>query len=572
MIYPSTNYLMPNNLIPAGTAPNYGSGWSFSITKNELNQLLQNPAKLLVLDYSHDGAEARRYQPTEIDALHNNGQQALSYLSIGESSNWRYYFQNGWKTNPPGWQGKENPDWPGSSKVKYWDPDWQKITLEYLDKIIDSGFDGAYLDIVDAFDYWSNPNNGEGLVLDRADAAKRMIDWVEKIVEHARVDRGKPNFHVIPQNAEALLPYDTTGKFLKEISGVGVESLYFNGVQAQDPGSIAGRSTNLNKVVAAGKPVLVIDYINDGSGYQGSNKVRIDSFWQRANLAGYTPQVNPLDRTTLTLDPLNNQLLLAQKAQSVSSPAVTPPAAIAPPVTTVQAAAKPIEAPVASPVPQTTVVQAVAPPVSVSKEGTANNDLLEGGQLIDRLFGADGDDTIKGFAGNDYLVGGRGADRIEAGDDWDMVYGEWGNDSINGGNGNDLLWGNDDNDTLSGDAGDDRLCGDRGDDVLTGGAGKDIFVYENFDPRTLGRDTITDFEAGADKIELRANVFTELASKNWSFAVVDSNQAARSSSAQIIYNQTNGNLFYNDAGDSPAVNFTNLSSKPVLAAKDFQIF
>jgi cysteinyl-tRNA synthetase, unknown class len=521
---------MPNNLIPAGTAPNYGSGWSFSITKNELNQLLQNPAKLLVLDYSHDGSDARRYQSAEIDALHSNGQQAISYLSIGESSNWRSYFQSGWKTNPPGWQGKENPDWPGSSKVKYWDPDWQRITLEYLDKIIDSGFDGAYLDIVDAFDYWSNPKNGEGLVLDRADAAQRMIDWVEKIVEHARVSRGKPNFHVIPQNAESLLPYDTTGKFLQQISGVGVESLYYNGVQAQDPGGIAGRSANLNKVVAAGKPVLVIDYINDGSGYQGGNKARIDSFWQRANLAGYTPQVNPLDRTTLTLDPLNNQLLLAQKAQS---------------------------APIASP---------------ASKEGTANNDLLEGTSSVDRLFGADGNDTIKGLAGNDYLVGGQGADRIDAGDDWDLVYGEWGNDSINGDNGNDLLWGNDDNDTLSGDAGDDRLCGDRGNDVLTGGAGKDIFVYENFDPRTLGRDTITDFEAGIDKIELRTNVFKKLAGKNWSFAVVESNQAAESSAAQLIYNKTNGNLFYNDAGDIPAVNFANLSSKPVLVATDFQVF
>jgi cysteinyl-tRNA synthetase, unknown class len=548
---------MPNNLIPAGTAPNYGSGWSFSITKNELNQLLQNPAKLLVLDYSHDGSEARRYQPAEIDALHNNGQQAISYLSIGESSNWRSYFQNNWKTNPPGWQGKENPDWPGSSKVKYWDADWQRITLEYLDKIIDSGFDGAYLDIVDAFDYWSNPKNGEGLVLDRADAAKRMIDWVEKIVEHARVDRGKPNFHVIPQNAEALLPYDTTGKFLKEISGVGVESLYYNGIQAQDPGGIAGRTANLNKVVAAGKPVLVIDYINDGSGYQGGNKARIDSFWQRANLAGYTPQVNPLDRTTLTVDPLNNQLLLAQKAQSaaIASPA-TPPLTIALPITAVQAVTKPIGTAI----------------VAASKEGTANNDLLEGTSVTDRLFGADGDDTIKGLAGDDYLVGGKGADRIEAGDDWDIVYGEWGDDSINGGNGNDMLWGNDDNDTLSGDAGDDRLCGDRGDDVLTGGAGKDIFVYENFDPRTLGSDTITDFEVGVDKIELRANVFTELANKNWSFAVVDSNQAARSSSAQIIYNKTNGNLFYNDAGDASVVNFAKLSSKPVLSASDFQIF
>jgi cysteinyl-tRNA synthetase, unknown class len=564
---------MPNNLIPAGTAPNYGSGWSFSITNNELNQLLQNPAKLLVIDYSHDGSEARRYQPAEIDALHNNGQQAISYLSIGESSNWRYYFEPGWKNNPPAWQGKENPDWPGSSKVKYWDSDWQRITLEYLDKIIDSGFDGIYLDIVDAFDYWSNPKNGERLVLDRTDAATRMIDWVEKITEHARVVKGKPNFYVIPQNAEALLPYDTTGKFLKEISGVGVESLYYNGVQAQDPVGIAERTVNLNKVVAAGKPVLVIDYINDGSGYQGGNKARIDSFWQRANLAGYTPQVNPLDRTTLTLDPLNNQLLLAQKAQNAptTSPTVT---STTPQVMAVQTAAQPITEVIAPlPASKTTAVQATAP-VSISKEaqGTANNDLLEGTNFIDRLFGADGDDTIKGQASDDYLVGGRGADRLEAGDDWDMVYGEWGNDSINGGNGNDMLWGNDDNDSLSGDAGDDRLCGDQGNDVLTGGTGRDIFVYENFDPRSLGRDTITDFETGIDKIELRANIFTDLTGKNWIFAVVNNNRAVSTSKAQIIYNQANGNLYYNDAGDTPAVNFANLSNKPVLSAADFQVY
>jgi cysteinyl-tRNA synthetase, unknown class len=523
---------MSSNLIPAGTAPNYGSGWSFGITNNELDQLLKNPAKLLVIDYSHDGSEARRYQPKELDALHSNGQQVLSYLSIGESSTWRYYFQKEWQSSPPDWQGKENPDWPGSSKVKYWDADWQRITLEYLDKIIDSGFDGVYLDIVDAFDYWSNPNNGEGLVLDRADAAQRMIDWVGKITEHARVNKGKPDFHVIPQNAESLLPYDTTGSFLKEISGVGVESLYYNGVQAQDPGGIAGRTANLDKVVAVGKPVLVIDYINDGSGYQGNNKDRIDSFWQRANLAGYTPQVNPLDRTTLTLDPLNNQLLLAQKV----------------------------------------AVSVASQPVISEIRATSINDLLEGRQLTDRLFGEDGNDTLRGQAGDDYLVGGRGADRIEAGGDWDIVYGEWGSDSISGGNGNDLLWGNDDNDTLSGDADDDRLCGDRGDDFLTGGTGRDTFVYENFDPRTLGRDTITDFEVGVDKIELRANIFTELINTNWGFAVVNSSLAASNSTAQIIYNQASGNLFYNDAGTSPAVNFANLSSKPVLSVTDFQVY
>jgi cysteinyl-tRNA synthetase, unknown class len=571
---------MPNNLIPAGTAPNYGSGWSFGITNNSLDQLLQNPAKLLILDYSHDGSELMRYQPSEIDTLHRNDQQVISYLSIGESSNWRSYFQNSWLTNPPSWQGKENPDWPGSSKVKYWDADWQKLTLEYLGKIIDSGFDGAYLDIVDGFDYWSNPQNGEGLVLDRADAAQRMIDWVEKITEYARVEKGKPNFHIIPQNAEALLPYDTTGKFLQEISGVGVESLYYNGLQAQDAEGIAERSTNLNKVVAAGKPVLVIDYINDGSGYQGGNKARVDSFWQQASLAGYTPQVNPLDRTLLTYDPLNNQLLLAQNAPK--QPAIAPitsvvaasPAII--PTTAVIAVTQPItEVTNTTSPPQVTEIPVIQIPVTASIQNVyvkTSDDLLMGTDSIDQLFGDDGDDTLDSQAGDDYLVGGQGSDQIDAGDDWDMVYGEWGNDEINGDAGNDMLWGNDDDDTLAGDTGDDRLVGDRGDDILTGGNGHDIFVYENFNPETLGRDTINDFEAGIDKIELRTNIFTELATNNWQFAVVNSNIEVNSSSAQIIYNQANGKLFYNNAGDTAAVNFAKLETKPVLTVEDFRVF
>ncbi len=552
---------MPNN-IPAGVAPNYGSGWSFSITSNSLDQLLQNPAKLLVLDYSHDGTEARRYQTTEIDALHSNGQQAISYLSIGEAEDYRYYFQDSWKTNPPSWMGRLNPDWPGNIKVKYWDADWQKQVIGYLDKIIASGFDGIYLDIVDAFDYWSNPNNGEGLVLDRAEAARLMIDWVEKLTEYARVEKGKPNFQIIPQNAEGLLPYDNTGKFLQQISGVGVESLYYENINSQSEESIAYRSVNLNKILAAGKPVLVIDYINDQSGYQGGNKARIDDFWNRANLAGFTPQVNPTDATKLQGDPINDQLLLAQKSQSQSIAAVVPQA-----ITTPSVLVTTTDLPqIISPSVQTT------PPRNTEIYGTANNDLLVGTDLIDRLFGAEGDDTLNGQGGDDYLAGNIGNDQISGGNDWDIAYGEWGNDSISGGSGNDMLWGNDDNDTISGDDGDDRICGDRGDDILTGGAGRDIFVYENFDPRILGRDTMTDLEGCVDKIELRTNIFTDLSGSNWSFAVVDGDAAVVNSSATIIYDRATGNLFYNDSGDLPGVNFAHLATKPVLAVSDFRIF
>jgi cysteinyl-tRNA synthetase len=53
---------------------------------------------------------------------------------------------------------RENPHWKGNYKVRYWEPSWQELILgkedAYLDKILKTGFDGVYLDIIDAFDYF----------------------------------------------------------------------------------------------------------------------------------------------------------------------------------------------------------------------------------------------------------------------------------------------------------------------------------------------------------------------------------------------------------------------------------
>ncbi len=53
-------------------------------------------------------------------------------------------------------QEPENPNWPGNYKVRYWDPEWQAIIFEYEDKILNAGFDGVYLNIIDAFEYWED--------------------------------------------------------------------------------------------------------------------------------------------------------------------------------------------------------------------------------------------------------------------------------------------------------------------------------------------------------------------------------------------------------------------------------
>jgi len=79
-------------------------------------------------------------------------------MSIGEAEDYRYYWKAEWKTNPPSWLAEENPNWPGNYKVRYWNEDWQNIIYgnndSYLRKILDAGFDGVYLDIIDAFEYF----------------------------------------------------------------------------------------------------------------------------------------------------------------------------------------------------------------------------------------------------------------------------------------------------------------------------------------------------------------------------------------------------------------------------------
>ncbi len=80
------------------------------------------------------------------------------------------------------------------------------------------------------------------------------------------------------------------------------------------------------------------------------------------------------------------------------------------------------------------------------------------------------------------------------------------------GSGNDVLTGNDaanrldagaGNDTLFGGAGDDILIGGAGMDSLNGGGGADTFRFGAGDSGVgFGRDTITDFQKGADKIDL----------------------------------------------------------------------
>ncbi|MFH0977055.1 MAG: endo alpha-1,4 polygalactosaminidase [Spirochaetota bacterium] len=92
----------------------------------------------------------------------------LAYLSIGEAEDYRYYWKQEWKQSRPLFLERENPEWKGNYKVKYWMDEWKEIitgrvdgtgfTDSYLKKILDAGFDGVYLDVLDAAYYFEKRN------------------------------------------------------------------------------------------------------------------------------------------------------------------------------------------------------------------------------------------------------------------------------------------------------------------------------------------------------------------------------------------------------------------------------
>jgi uncharacterized repeat protein (TIGR01451 family) len=133
--------------------------------------------------------------------------------------------------------------------------------------------------------------------------------------------------------------------------------------------------------------------------------------------------------------------------------------------------------------------------------GRKGNDTIFGNGGQDTLDGGLGNDTINGGANNDIVRGSQGDDVLRGGGGDDLVVGGLGNDFIGGNNGNDTLFGRRGNDRINGGNGDDVIVGGLGRDRLTGGPGRDRFVYQT---ARDGQDIITDFEVGADLIDLNS--------------------------------------------------------------------
>ncbi|MBN2406332.1 MAG: endo alpha-1,4 polygalactosaminidase [Elusimicrobia bacterium] len=132
----------------------YGSKGDF------LRDLRATDYDILIIDLYFQGEDILTASDVRSLKKKDNGSDRLviAYMSIGEAEDYRYYWDEDWNDHPPYWLCRENPDWVGNYKVMYWADEWQDIICggddSYLERIIGAGFDGVYLDIIDAFEYF----------------------------------------------------------------------------------------------------------------------------------------------------------------------------------------------------------------------------------------------------------------------------------------------------------------------------------------------------------------------------------------------------------------------------------
>ncbi|MHA1343590.1 MAG: MJ1477/TM1410 family putative glycoside hydrolase [Promethearchaeota archaeon] len=224
----------------------------------EISTIANSKYDLIIMDYSSDGNETGEFSKTEVKYMKSTEDEKkflLSYLSIGEAETYRFYWNWSWDANSDGipdagapkWLDVENPEWEGNYKVKYWYNGWQNIVFNYIDRIINAGFSGIYMDIIDAYEYY------EGLI---SHSDWKMINFVVNISDYCKANAGQ-NFSIFVQNGDELLLNST---YLSHIDGIGREDLFYDDDDKTDKSWRNEGINNLNRALNSDKVVLITDY------------------------------------------------------------------------------------------------------------------------------------------------------------------------------------------------------------------------------------------------------------------------------------------------------------------------
>ncbi|MBN1780404.1 endo alpha-1,4 polygalactosaminidase [bacterium] len=276
-------------------------GFLYQLQNLDIEAVASTGFDLVIMDYSAEGDDETAFTAGEINTLKNSswaGKSVLAYLSIGEAEDYRFYWESSWKPGNPGWLLQENPEWEGNFKVEFWDLAWRNIIFSYIDRILAAGFDGVYLDLIDAY---------EGFMpVSSIEASQLMVDFVKAIREYIRpADNG---FLIYVQNAPELATMHP--EYLNAVDGIGQEDIYYgyDGDGVRTPDEVTQEmEQNLDVFLNAGKTVLTVDYPFASSEtephFDSATMLKVVDAYTRSRSKGYIPYCTVRELGYLTLNP-----------------------------------------------------------------------------------------------------------------------------------------------------------------------------------------------------------------------------------------------------------------------------
>lgn len=132
------------------------SSSNYSSKESYLNAIKNTNFDLLILDAFFEDELLTAAEVNSLKTKIDGGKRlVVSYISIGSAEKYRYYWKKTWALHHPTWLKKRYEGYKDEFWVKFWHKDWEEIMYgnenSYFKKIINSNFDGAFLDNVEAF-------------------------------------------------------------------------------------------------------------------------------------------------------------------------------------------------------------------------------------------------------------------------------------------------------------------------------------------------------------------------------------------------------------------------------------
>jgi uncharacterized protein (TIGR01370 family) len=261
------------------------------------------------------------------DGIHRK--LVFAYIDIGEAEEWRWYWGNHKTYEAYGecknayinqiqqwapWVVACDPDgWAGNYPVAFWDDDWKDIVIygttlgsnqglyfnSMLDEVVQDGFDGVYLDWVEA---WEMDEVQERAENEGKDPGQEMLNFIKEIRTYGK--QYNEDFLVVQQNSSELINEVGANALKNAVDAIAQEGVWWDGVGGNDdwydpegydyPSCCTSYYlSRLRKYKNAGFPVFVCDYAVQ----------KADEVYQKAAAEGFIAYATRRSLSKLTTTP-----------------------------------------------------------------------------------------------------------------------------------------------------------------------------------------------------------------------------------------------------------------------------